>query len=113
MVQFVAISGLLFVLTSPVVAVDKVIIEHDPDNPLFLKDPILAGMLSVLVPGAGQLYNEENTKATAFFSVAVIGFSIAFDLFDDRRNRDTEDFFWIPSEQLSKRHIDTCSTVDR
>ena len=76
---------MLFVLTSPVFAVDKVIVEHDPDNPLFLKDLILAGMLSVVVPGAGQLYNEENTKALAFF--------IAFDLFDDRSDRDTEDFF--------------------
>ena len=53
LVQFVTISTLLFVLTSPVFAVDKVIVEHDPDNPLFLKDLILAGMLSVVVPGAG------------------------------------------------------------
>ena len=104
---FVVASILMFVLisTSQSFASGMVIIEQDPDNPLFLKDPILAGMLSVVVGGAGQLYNEEYTKATAFFCVSILGFAIAFNLFEDLGDRDTGDFFWLPANDFSNREL--------
>jgi hypothetical protein len=41
------------------------------------KSPVLAWFLSWLVPGGGQGYNGQWTKAAAFFVPAAIGFGIA------------------------------------
>lgn len=42
------------------------------------KDPLLAGILSFLIPGAGQLYNEQIGRAIALFLGVIIGDVILF-----------------------------------
>jgi hypothetical protein len=48
------------------------------------KSPVLAWFLSWLIPGGGQAYNGQWTKAAAFFGVAAAGFAVvaANDGFD-------------------------------
>lgn len=45
------------------------------------KDPVLAGILSAFVSGAGQMYNEEPIKAWGFFGIGVVGwlFALGYD----------------------------------
>ena len=85
--------------------VDKIIVEHDPENPLLLKDPVAAALFSIPVAGGGQLYNNEPDKALGFFAVAVIGFMLSFDVIDLRGDRNSSDFAWLPAKDVSNRDL--------
>jgi hypothetical protein len=55
--------------------------ECIPSRPAFVgeKNPITAALLSLLIPGLGQLYNGEGAKALVFFIgwVFIIGWPLA------------------------------------
>ena len=59
----------------------------EPNNPQFSlavqnkKSPILAGVFSLLIPGAGEIYNEEYLKAGIFLAIeaAVITTAVIYD----------------------------------
>jgi len=48
------------------------VIEHGDDTRWLLKKPALALSLSMLVPGAGQFYNDQWEKAALFFGLALV-----------------------------------------
>lgn len=60
---------------------------NEPNNPHFSfsqenkKSPVLAGVLSLLIPGAGEIYTEEYLKAGIFIAIeaAVITTAIIYD----------------------------------
>jgi hypothetical protein len=41
------------------------------------KDPRLACLLSLIIPGGGQIYLKKDLKGAAFFSLSVVGYSAA------------------------------------
>jgi hypothetical protein len=41
------------------------------------KDPRLACLLSLIIPGGGQIYLKKDLKGVAFFSLSVVGYSAA------------------------------------
>ncbi len=53
------------------------------------KSPWLAGGLSLLVPGAGELYAESYWKAAAFLAIEVAAWSLAYS-YDKRADRQTD-----------------------
>ena len=60
---------------------------EEPNNPQFSlavenkKSPVLAGVLSLLIPGAGEIYTEEYLKAGIFLAIeaAVITTAVIYD----------------------------------
>ena len=41
--------------------------------PMIRKDPTLSGLLSALIPGSGQIYNNQYLKGSGFFLATIIG----------------------------------------
>lgn len=55
------------------------------------KSPWLAGLFSLLVPGAGEVYTENYTKGAVFFGVEVTSWVIA-GIYNNKGNKQTEWF---------------------
>jgi len=51
--------------------------RRDSSGGMEEKDPRLACLLSLIIPGAGQIYLKKDLKGIAFFSLSVIGYSAA------------------------------------
>jgi hypothetical protein len=64
-----------------------------PDNP-DKKSPVLAGFLSLLVPGAGEIYSGEYLKAGIFVALeaAVITTAVIYDNKGDRKTNEFQDY---------------------
>lgn len=58
------------------------------------KSPFLAGILSLLVPGAGEIYNGQYLKAGIFVAIeaAVIGTAVIYDNKGDRKTNEFQDY---------------------
>ncbi len=58
------------------------------------KSPFLAGILSLLVPGAGEIYSGEYLKAGIFLGIeaAVVGTAIIYDNNGDRKTNEFQDY---------------------
>lgn len=58
------------------------------------KSPLLAGVLSALVPGAGEFYSEEYLKAGIFLAIeaAVVTTAIIYDNKGDRKTNEFQDY---------------------
>lgn len=58
------------------------------------KSPVLAGVLSLIVPGAGEIYSEEYLKAGIFLALeaAVITTAVIYDNKGDRKTNEFQDY---------------------
>lgn len=58
------------------------------------KSPFLAGILSLLVPGTGEIYNGQYLKAGIFVAIeaAVIGTAVIYDNKGDRKTNEFQDY---------------------
>ncbi len=58
------------------------------------KSPILAGVLSLLVPGAGEIYSEEYLKAGIFLAIeaAVITTAVIYDNKGDDKTTEFQNY---------------------
>ncbi len=55
------------------------------------KSPWLAGVLSLVVPGAGEVYSENYIKGALFFAVDVTAWALAYS-YDKKGDRQTDEF---------------------
>jgi hypothetical protein len=70
--------------------VQKNIMPDTPDK----KSPALAGLLSLLVPGAGEIYSGEYLKAGIFVAIeaAVVTTAVIYDNKGDRKTNEFQDY---------------------
>ncbi len=67
----------------------KNIMEHSTHSNL--KSPLLGGMLSLLVPGAGEFYSDRYVKSGIFFALEVAVVSAAI-VYNGKGNKKTDEF---------------------
>jgi hypothetical protein len=80
---------LLSVAQQDSVPQSKSIMEHAAHSNL--KSPLMGGMLSLLVPGAGEYYSERYVKSGIFFALEVAAVTTAF-VYNSKGNKKTDEF---------------------
>ncbi|MDP2364422.1 MAG: hypothetical protein Q8M94_11725, partial [Ignavibacteria bacterium] len=66
------------------------------------KSPVLAGVLSLLVPGAGEIYTEEYLKAGIFIAIEATAIAVGI-IYNNKGDRATEEFQVFANENWSAR----------
>ena len=80
---------LLSVAQQDSVPQSKSIMEHPAHSNL--KSPLMGGMLSLLVPGAGEYYSERYVKSGMFFALEVAAVTTAI-IYNSKANKKTDEF---------------------
>ncbi len=80
---------LLSVAQQDSVPQSKSIMEHPEHSNL--KSPLMGGMLSLLVPGAGEYYSERYVKSGIFFALEVAVVTTAI-IYNNKGNKKTDEF---------------------
>jgi hypothetical protein len=80
---------LLSVAQQDSVPQSKSIMEHPGHSNL--KSPLMGGMLSLLVPGAGEYYSERYVKSGIFFALEVAAVTTAI-IYNSKANKKTDEF---------------------
>ena len=57
----------------------RLVVPTVTSMPTIRKDPTLSGLLSAVVPGSGQVYNNQYFKAGGFFLASIIGVATTLD----------------------------------
>lgn len=80
---------LLSVAQQDSVPQSKSIMKHPAHSDL--KSPLVGGMLSLLVPGAGEYYSERYVKSGIFFALEVAAVTTAI-IYNSKANKKTDEF---------------------
>jgi hypothetical protein len=80
---------LLSIAQQDTVPQSKSIMEHTAHSDL--KSPLMGGMLSLLVPGAGEYYSERYVKSGIFFALEVAVVTTAI-VYNSKGNKKTDEF---------------------